>query len=285
MPVLWKEGERRMMHGKKFPVALAMIQPEPFPGSYRHDGRTLEEIIAVSLKEIEMIQANGFDGYLIQNRNDAPVRQQALPETIAYMTALAAACRRNFPDLIQGILVNWDGVASLAVADAAGADFVRVEHTYTGVEVGYAGMMDAQCVDICQFKKRIGTNIPVYADVQEVHYEQLAGKSIVDNAWDTVMNAFADGLFLGGRSCEESIGIIREVRKRLGNEIPIFLSSGATGDNISEILQYYDGVSVGTWVKNGNMRNPIDPERAKRFMEGVKKARKLRTDNGNEGKS
>ena len=222
-----------MMCGKEFPVALAMIQPEPFPGSFRHDGMPFEEIVAVSLKEIEMIQANGFDGYIIQNRNDAPVRQQALPETVAYMTALAKECRRKYPDMIQGILV-------------------------------------------------IGSHIPVYADVQEVHYEQLAGKSIVDNAWDTVMNAFADGLFLGGLSCEESIEIIKSVRKRLGSKIPIFLSSGATGDNISEILQYYDGVSVGTWVKNGNMRNPIDPERAGQFMEGVKTARKLRENSRDE---
>lgn len=265
-----------MMCGKEFPVALAMIQPEPLPGSFRHNGMSMEKIIAVSLKEIDMIRANGFDGYIIQNRNDAPVRQHALPETIAFMTALAKECRRNYPDMIQGILVNWDGVASLAVAAAAGSDFIRVEHTYTGLEVGYAGMLEAQCVDICQFKKRIGSGIPVYADVQEVHYEQLAGKSIVDNAWDTVMNAFADGLFLGGNSCEKSIEIIKNVRKRLGKRIPIFLSSGATGDNVSKILQYYDGVSVGTWVKNGNMRNPINPERASQFMEGVRSARKRR---------
>lgn len=274
-----------MIHGKEFPVALAMIQPEPFPGSFRHSGKTFEEITAISVKEIEMLHANGFDGYIIQNRNDAPVRQQALPETIAYMTALAIECRRQFPHMIQGILVNWDGVASLAAADAAGADFIRVEHTYTGVEIGYAGMMQAQCVDICRLKKRIQSHIPVYADVQEIHYEQLAGKSIVDNAWDTVMNAFADGLFLGGQSSDESIEIIKSVRKRLGSKIPIFLSSGATGDNISEILRHYDGVSVGTWVKNGNMKNPIDQKRARKFMEGVMKARKLPGGAGNEGKS
>ena len=212
-----------MMCGKEFPVALAMIQPEPFPGSFRHDGMPFEEIVAVSLKEIEMIQANGFDGYIIQNRNDAPVRQQALPETVAYMTALAKECRRKYPDMIQGILVNWDGVASLAVAAAAGSDFIRVEHTYTECSPAAFAFL------ICQFKKRIGSHIPVYADVQEVHYEQLAGKSIVDNAWDTVMNAFADGLFLGGLSCEESIEIIKSVRKRLGSKIPIFLSPAQPG--------------------------------------------------------
>lgn len=66
-----------MMRGKQFPVALAMIQPEPFPGSFRHEGKSFEEIIDISLNEIEMIEANGFDGYIIQNRNDAPVRQHA----------------------------------------------------------------------------------------------------------------------------------------------------------------------------------------------------------------
>ena len=119
-----------MMCGKEFPVALAMIQPEPFPGSFRHDGMPFEEIVAVSLKEIEMIQDNGFDGYIIQNRNDAPVRQQALPETVAYMTALAMECRRRYPDMIQGILVNWDGVASLAVAAAAGRFYTGGAHLY-----------------------------------------------------------------------------------------------------------------------------------------------------------
>ena len=40
-----------------------------------------------------------------------------------------------------------------------------------------------------------------------------------------------------------------------------------------ELLQYYDGVSVATWVKNGNMKNPIDPKRAEIFMSSVQKAR------------
>lgn len=261
------------MRGKKFPVVLAMIQPLPCPGSYRHRGESINEIIETSVKEVKMLYDNGFDGYIIQNRNDAPVKQTAPPETIAYMTALAGECRREYPDMIQGILLNWDGVASLAVADAVGADFIRVEHTYTGVEVGYAGLLEAQCVDICRLRKSIGSKVPVYADVQEVHYEQIGGKKVADAAFDTVYNAFADGLFLGGHSTAESIEIAESVRRRLGEEIPIFLSSGTTGENIGEILQHYDGVSVGTWVKNGNMKNPIDPEKAKQFMEGVRRAR------------
>lgn len=256
-----------------FPMVLGMIQPEPCPGSYRNMGMDFWKVMELAKREVKILDENGFDGYIIQNRNDAPVRQKAEPQSIAYMSVLANELKREFPHLIQGIMINWDGIASLAVADAAGSDFVRIEHTYTGAEIGYAGFMEAQCVEVCEFRKKLGTKIPVYADVQEVHYEQVGGKKIPDAAWDTIYNAFADGLFIGGHSTQESIELVQAVRKRLGNDIPIFLSSGSTADNIAEILNYYDGVSVGTWVKNGNMKNPIDPDRAKMFMDEVRKVR------------
>ncbi|WP_308001179.1 BtpA/SgcQ family protein [uncultured Parolsenella sp.] len=269
-----------MLSRDRYPVALAMIQPEPLPGTYLNNGMGLDEIVERAVNEARMLTENGFDGYIIQNRNDAPVRQHANVETTAFMTRIALELRRACPELIQGILVNWDGEASLAVAEAAGSDFVRVEHTYTSVEVGYAGLLQAQCIDVLALKKRLGSRMPVFADVQEVHYEQLCGKSVVDNAWDTVMNAFADGLFVGGRSLAESMELVRAVRARLGSEIPIFLSSGSTGENIKEILSEYDGVSVGTWVKDGNMRNPINPERARIFMDQVRELRAERRKDG-----
>lgn len=264
-----------MFRGLKPPLALVMIQPEPVPGSYRHSDLKIQQIVDFSLRETEMIAKNGFDGFILQNRNDAPIRQVVPPETIAYHTVIAYELKKRFPELIMGILINWDGVASLAVADAVGADFIRVEHLYTGVEVMYAGLLQAQCVDICDFRKKIKSTVPVFADVQEIHAEQIGGRPIVDAAWDSIQNAFADGLFLAGHTPTESIDLIKKVRNRVGN-VPIFLGGGATGETVTELLQYYDGVSVGTWVKNGNMKNPIDPERAKIFMEGVVKARQMR---------
>jgi len=87
-----------------------------------------------------------------------------------------------------------------------------------------------------------------------------------------VHEAFADGLFVSGKSKEESLEMIHAVRKKLP-DTPVILGGGANGENIEELLQYYDGVSVATWVKNGNMKNPIDPKRAEIFMSSVQKAR------------
>lgn len=259
-----------MLTIKDCPVVLGMIQPEPCPGSYLNKGEKIDSIIAKALAEAKMLYECGFDGYIIQNRNDSPVKQIASPQHIAYMSVLSYELKKAFPKMIQGILINWDGVASLAVADASGADFVRVEHTFTGVEVGYAGFMEAQCVEICDFRKKIGTDVPVYADIQEIHYEQIGAKTISEAARDLMQNAFADGIFVGGKNTEESIEMAKIVRQKVGKDIPVLLSSGATLDNIKEILEYFDGVSVGTWIKDGNMRNPINPKKAKAFVTKAK---------------
>lgn len=63
--------------------------------------------------------------------------------------------------------------------------------------------------------------------------------------------------------------MVEAARKRVPNT-PIFLGGGATGDNVRELMKYYDGVSVATWIKNGDMKNPIDPERARIFLEQAK---------------
>lgn len=259
-----------MEENKRKKLILAMVQPEPFPGSYLNNGMRIEEIIEKSLQEVKDLYECGYDGYIIQNRNDAPVKQYASVQHVAYMSVLAKTLKEKYPSLIQGILVNWDGVASLAVADAAGSDFVRIEHTYTGLEVGYAGLMQAQCVDVCEFKKKIGTSVPVYADIQEIHYEQIGGKVIEEATRDMMQNAFADGLFVGGKNTQESIEIAKRVQSKVNGKVPIFLSSGANLDNIKELMTIFDGVSVGTYIKNGNMRNPIDKEKAIKFITEAK---------------
>ncbi|PYG87924.1 hypothetical protein LY28_01634 [Ruminiclostridium sufflavum DSM 19573] len=254
---------------------LSMIQPNPLPGSYRHATETIDEIVCCALKETEMVNENGFDGIILQNMNDMPIKQQSSPEAIAYMTRIGYEIKKEFPDIIIGILMNWDGVAGLSVADAIGADFVRVEHLFTGASVTSAGILQAQCVEIARLRKAIRTSVPVYADVYEVHGIPLGRKPVEDAAWECIHEAFADGLFVSGKTPRESIDMIAQIRKRLP-DTPVLLGGGATGDNIFELLKYYDGVSVATWIKNGDMKNPVDSKRAKMFMSEARKAKEFK---------
>jgi len=264
-----------------FPLALVMIQPDAMPGSYLNNGASLDDIEKAVLDEADMIVRTGFDGFILQNMHDGPASQTARPETIAFMTRLGRELKQRYPDKILGILVNWDGVASVAVAEATGADFVRVEYLFTGVSVSSVGLMSGQCEQICDIRKRLGSRIPVYADVQEIGAMYLCPKPKDQAAVDIVKSAFADGLFASGKTTEESLELIGKIRARLP-DVPVFLGGGATGDNIFELMKHYDGVSVATWIKNGDMRNPIDPERAELFLAEIKRARVARRES--EGK-
>ena len=101
-----------------------MLQPPPLPGTYTYTGKTIDEIVKefVYPKQKYNLKIN-FDGIILQNMNDMPIKQHSNFQTVAYMTRIAQEIKNAYPSLLLGILVNWDGEAALAVADACGADF------------------------------------------------------------------------------------------------------------------------------------------------------------------
>ena len=65
---------------------------------------------------------------------------------------------------------------------------------------------------------------------------------------------------------------IEEARK--GIKIPVYLGSGITAENAAELLSVSDGAIVGSAFKtNGNMKEIVDYNRAKAFMDEVRKIR------------
>lgn len=255
--------------------ALAMIQLRPLPGSYRYAGEPLASIIDAVLAEAAILAEAGFDGVQLQNMGDNPSTRRVGPETVAYMTAAAVVVKQAFPALSLSILVNWDAEAAIAVADAAAADFVRIEHTFTGVAVTSWGLSEACCYEATRFQRRIGARAPLFADVYEPHAVPLGPRPIDRAARDAVHEGGADGLFITGMDFRQSLQWLRQVRRVLP-EVPLFLGGGATADNVGEALTVADGVVVATWIKGGDMRKGVNPRLARRFMAAVVAARRSR---------
>ncbi len=252
--------------------AIAMIQLRPLPGSYRYDGEPLEAIIDTVLAEAATLAEAGFDGLQLQNMGDNPSTRRVGPETVAYMTASALAVRRAFPDLSLSILANWDAEAAIAIADASGAAFVRIEHTFIGVSVASWGLSQACCYEATRFRRKIDARAPIFADVYEPHAVPLGPQPIDEAARAAVDEGGADGLFVTGKNFAHSMEWLRSVRRALPT-VPLLLGGGATAANVGEALAVTDGVVVATWIKGGDMRNAVDPALAREFMEAVRDAR------------
>jgi predicted TIM-barrel enzyme len=57
-------------------------------------------------------------------------------------------------------------------------------------------------------------------------------------------------------------------------ETPVFANTGVKSTNVADFLSIADGVIVGSDLKvDGGTWNPVDPERAERFMTAVWEAR------------
>ena len=110
---------------------IAMLHFPGLPGRPRHDragGR--EHLLDVVGRDLEILQAAGVDGLLFCNENDIPYQLHVGPENPAAMAAtigeLHSAIRVPF-----GVNILWDAKASLALARATGATFIR--EVLTGV--------------------------------------------------------------------------------------------------------------------------------------------------------
>lgn len=253
-----------------------MAEPKALPGSYKYNGESFETIRDELLSEVEQYAVNSFDGVIIQDINNTPVKMRSNPESIAYMTMLSAEVKKTFPELVLGILMCWDGCASLAVAAASGADFIRVEHCYTGAEVTTAGIIEAQCEQILRQKKLMMSNMPITADIYEPHAMAICPRGVAGMTYSAITQAYVDGLFISGNSTEETKKMLTEARPvaQKNGKIPLYIGGGTNDQNIYDLLQISDGVCIGHWIKDGNLRNPINPEKLKRYFAEVERARK-----------
>lgn len=263
------------MFGVEKPI-IGMVHLLPLPGAPGYNFYGMEAVIEHALRDAEALVSGGVDGLIVENMWDLPyyVGMEVPPEE---MTAQAVAARAivEAVDVPVGInVIHNGGRVTLAIAVAAGADFIRV-CLLTGARVWDTGELDHGCAaELLRWRKNLGAeHIKIFADVDKKHSVAFPG---IDLATHIEWTEFylADALIVSGKMT----GAAPELEKvRRAKELatrPILMGSGTTADNIAQFLQYADGAIVGTALKvDGIAENPVDVGRVKRYMEAVKAIR------------
>ena len=104
----------------------------------------------------------------------------------------------------------------------------------------------------------------------------LDQRSLEDRAKSVSFSSLPDAILVSGQITGESAKINDlESVKNVLPLIPILANTGVKLDNVRDILGIADGAIVGSSLKiDGNTWNEVDPERAKTFMDTVRKLRK-----------
>jgi len=255
---------------------IGMVHCWPMPGAPGYTGYGMQTIIDHAVADAEALLAGGCDGLIVENMWDIPFRAGAHipPESIASHAVVAAAVRAVCPAPMGINLVHNGGVALLAIAIAARADFIRV-CMFTGAGVWDAGSIDEGCAaDLMRRRTELhADHIKILADVDKKHSVRFPGIDLATHIeWTRFFGA--DALIVSGRMTGDApdLGKVKEA-KALAGDRPLIIGSGADASNIAAFMSVADGVIVGSSVKyDGAIAEPVDVERVRRFVDAARSA-------------
>jgi uncharacterized protein len=255
-------------------AVVGMVHLRALPGSPRWAGR-MDEVIHAALHDAHALADGGADALLVENYGDVPFSAARVDAgSVAGMTAVISEIRRAIPLPVGVNVLKTDALSALAVAAATDARFVRV-NVHVGAVVADQGLLQSNAHDTLRYRRLLGADVKILADVQAKHGVPLAPVPIEQEARDCVNRGLADGLVVSGAATGEPtpMGDIKRVRGAVP-DVPLLVGSGVTAETVAELLSIADGVIVGTAVKrDGRLANPVDPERVHRLVEAARAAR------------
>ena len=241
---------------------IGMVHLLPLPGSPRWAG-SLDAVVAAAVADARALAAGGFHACLVENFGDAPFSPGAVdPATVAAMGVVVGEVRRTVSLAVGVNVLKNDAQASLAVAAATGAAFVRV-NVHVGAVVGDQGVIEGDAYRTLRYRRLLGTATRLFVDVGGKHAVPLGPTEPVQVARDAAYRGLADALVVSGTATGEPTPLddVKRVRGAVPDR-PILVGSGVTPETVGEFLAVADGLIVGTWIKRGGRTtHPVDLER------------------------
>lgn len=253
---------------------IAMCHMPALPGDPGYDrARGVQYIVDFVGQEIRSLQTGGVDAIMFSNESSLPYLTTVDPITTASMARVIGELRGDVT-VPFGVNVLWDPRASVDLAMATGAAFVR--EIFTGVYGSDFGLWNTNCGEVIRHRQAIGAaDVRLLFNIVPEAAAYLGTRTLADIARSTVFNARPDALCVSGLTAgvETSKEQLREVKNAIG-DTPVFANTGVRISNVADQLAAADGAIVGTtFKKDGYIWNEVDPERVRAFMETVRAAR------------
>ena len=245
-----------------------MVHLKPLPGSPGFGG-DIDAVLAAALADARALEVGGVHGIMIENFGDVPFfKGRVGAETVAAMTAVAAAVRQAVRVPIGINVLRNDGCSALAIALAVGAAFIRV-NVLTGAMLTDQGVIEGIAADLLRYRKSIGAEaVRVLADVQVKHAAPLVARPIEQEVDELIGRGGAEGIIVSGwgTGAPTDPAMVGRVRAAAG-AVPVLVGSGVTAETIGELARQADGFIIGTGFKvGGRVAMPVDPASVEALM-------------------
>jgi uncharacterized protein len=252
---------------------IGMIHVGALPGTPAA-GRGLRELEAQALREARVYREAGVHGILLENMHDTPyLRGRVGPEVVAAMAVIARAVKdaTRLPCGVQ--ILAAANLEALAVALAAGLDFIRAEG-FAFAHVADEGIIQSSAAEMLRYRRAIGAeHVQVWADVKKKHSSHAITADVGIGATAHAVEfmrgdaVIVTGAVTGDAPKNEDVSEVKRATR-----LPVYLGSGVTAANVGGFRGAADGFIVGSEFKvGGHWSGAVDPRRVRRFMAALAK--------------
>src|SRR5918992_4650825 len=251
-------------------IFIGVVHLPPLPGSPRWGG-DMGRVLEQAQREAQVLEGSGANGIIVENFGVAPFRiGRVEPDTVAALTLAVDRVRRVASVPIGINMLRNDANSALAVAAAAGAQFIRVNIHY-GVMAADEGLVEGEAYATLRRRKAPGADVKILADVLVKHAVPLGPVDLGLMARETAYRGLADGLIVTGPVTGQpaSANDIATVRQAIPDRL-LLVGSGIDLENAYQLLEHANGAIGGTSLKrDGIVSNPLGPERVRRMAEVI----------------
>jgi uncharacterized protein len=252
---------------------IAMLHFPALPGRPRHDrsgGR--DHLVDVVGRDLEALQEAGVDAVLFCNEADIPYDLEVGVEIPAAMAAVIGELRSTVR-LPFGVNILWDARASLALARATGASFIR--EVLTGVYESDLGMISPAIGRIAAYRTAIGAEgVALFDNISPEFASAVGTRGVAERARGARFLG-VDAILISGPAAGEPFAMSDlQAAKQAVPDMPVIANTGVRAERAAEIFAVADGAIVGTSLKvDGVTWNAVDPARAQGLMDAVRNVR------------
>ena len=261
------------LFGTKKPI-VAMCHLRALPGDPHYDAAGgMDHVVDMARKDLAALTAGGVDAVMFSNEFSLPYLRKVRPETTAAMARVIGELMGDIK-IPFGVNVLWDPYASLDLAAATGALFIR--EIMSGVYASDYGLWDTDSGAIARHRTALNLpNVKMFYNIVPEAARYLADRGIAEIAKTTVFNNRPDVICVSGIMAGETTddAILKTVKDAVP-DTAVFANTGCKTETIARILSVADGAVVGTaFKKDGVFENFVDANRVTAFMDAVRRTR------------
>jgi membrane complex biogenesis BtpA family protein len=234
------------------------------------------EVIEWAKRDLLALQNGGVDGVIFSNEFSLPYLTKVPIVTVATMARIIGELIPHIK-VPFGVDVLWDPIATIDLAVATGAKFVR--EVFSGVYASDFGLWNLNYGEIARHRKYVGAQeVKMLFNVVPESAKYLAEREILQIVKTTLFNHRPDALCVSGLTAGSPVDLntllsVKEIASQVG--VAVFANTGVTVHNVDKMLEVADGAIVGTAFKyEGKFENHVDEKRVREFMEKVHSLRK-----------